>query len=149
MNQVQASTGIGMSGWIIIIVLVLLAIFISYLNYQNAKPFRITAYAALSPALTLDTLQTQHARDQWTLGFRDDSTLIMQTDRDAHLGTTVALGCLSVWLALVHLLLSRGKITLEISVTELGEGTAIDAQGSQCGSNVLNYTAHILGELPK
>lgn len=140
-------------GWLIISGLLLAAAILGYLNYQyakrNAAPFRIEASTTLDPATTLDTLHTQFARDGWQLGYRSDARLIMQRDRSASLGSTAAIGCLSVWLALLHVLTSSGTITLEILVSKAPHGSTIIANGSRSGGNVLNYTAHWLRELPK
>lgn len=153
LGQISSPEEARLRGWLIISGLLLVAAILGYLNYQysrkNAAPFRIEASTTLGPIQALDTLHTQFARDGWQLGYRGGTTLIMQTDRSASLGSTAAIGCLSVWLALLHVLTSRGTITLEISVSETPNGSTIIANGSRSGGNVLNYTAYWLRELPK
>lgn len=149
LGQISSPDAARLRGWLIIGVLIAIALFIGYLNYRNAKPFRIEASTTLRPSHALDRLQAQFARDGWSLGYRDGTTLIMQTARGANLSTTAAIGCLSVWLGLLHLLMSRRSITLEVTASEMQYGSAIIANGSQCGGNVLTYTAYWLRELPK
>lgn len=153
LGQMSGSDNNRLPGWLIIGGLLLAAAILGYLNYQYAKknvaPFRIEASTTLSPGQALDTLHTQFARDGWKLGYRGTTSLIMQTDRSASLGSTAAIGCLSVWLALLHVTTSKGTTTVEISVSETPHGCTIIANGSRSGGNVLNYTAHWLHTLPK
>lgn len=153
LGQMSNPDATRLRSWLIIAGLLLVAGILGYLNYQysrrNVAPFRIEASTTLGPVQALDKLHTQFARDGWKLGYRGDTTLIMQTDRSASLGSTAAIGCLSVWLALLHVLTSKGTTTVEISVSETPHGSTIIANGSRSGGNVLNYTAHWLHELPK
>lgn len=134
--------------YLIAAVLIIAAVMIGYTNYQNAKPFRIESSSSLSQEEVLDKLQFSFARDGWVLGFRDAGSLVMSIDRNASLGSTAALGCLSVWLGLIYLLSSRKRITVEIDVTSSSQGSLIVTNGSRSGSYLI-YTAWHLDQLPK
>ena len=138
-----------METWIIVFAVLAIAAIVGYANFQNAKPFRIDSSTALEPRATLDALQVRLARDGWALGYRDDSSLIMSADRRADLGTTAAIGCLSVWLGLLHAISSRKTATVQFDVAPNTTGTRIITAGSRSGHGVLRYTAAHLRDLPK
>lgn len=133
---------------LVVIALLVLAILIGYANFQNARPFRIEASSSLSPEESLDSLQRSFAEDGWVLGFRGAGSLVMSIDRSASLGSTAALGCLSVWLGLIHLLMANKRITVEIDADSSSDGSLIVANGSRSGS-YLTYVAWHLRNLPK
>lgn len=134
--------------WLIVAGLLIVAVVIGYANYQNAKPFRIESSSSLRPEETLDTLQSTFARDGWQPGYRDSGSLVMSIDSKANLTSTIALGCLSVWFALLYLITGKKRITVEVDVTESIDGSLIVTNGSRSGS-YLRYVAHHLDELPK
>lgn len=134
--------------WLIVAGLLIVAAVIGYANYQNAKPFRIESSSSLRPKETLDTLQSTFASDGWQLGYRDSGSLMMSIDSNASLPSAVALGCLSVWFALLYLITGKKRITVEIDVTESIDGSLIVTNGSRSGS-YLRYVSHHLNELPK
>lgn len=138
-----------METWIVVIAVVAIGVVVSYANYQNAKPFRIESSTALQPQPALDALQARLARDGWALGFRDDSSLIMSADKRADLGTTAAIGCLSVWMGLLHAVSSQRTTTVQFDAAPNASGTIIITNGSRSGSGVLRYVATQLRELPK
>lgn len=138
-----------MEPWIIVIALLAIALMIGYANFQNAKPFRIESSTTFDPTETLDTLQERLARDGWNLGFRDTSSLIMNADRHADLGSTAAIGCFSVWLSLLHVVSSRRMITVQFDVADIAGGTSIITNGNRSGNGALRYIAGHLQELPK
>lgn len=134
--------------YLVAIGLLAIASLIGYSNYRNAKPFRIESSSSLGQEEVLDTLQRSFARDGWVLGYRDGGSLTMSIDRNASLGSTAALGCLSVWLGLIYLLSSRKRITVEIDVTGSSDGSLIVTNGSRSGP-YLTYVAWHLDHLPK
>lgn len=134
--------------YLIVIGLLALGIVIGYANFQNAKAFRIESSSSLEPDAVLNTLQSAFARDGWVLGYRDAGSLIMSIDRNASLGSTAALGCLSVWIGLIYLLSSRKRITVDIGVSKSADGSLIITNGSRSGS-YLTYVAWHLNQLPK
>lgn len=133
---------------LVVVLLLVLAILIGYANYQNARPFRIDSSTSLAPEQSLDLLQAQLARDGWRLGYRGDTTLIMNIESNVSLGSTAAIGCFSVWLGLLHILTSHRSVSVEFLVEETASGNRITTNGSRSGS-YLTYTAHHLKELPK
>lgn len=134
--------------YLIVIGLLAIMILLGYSNFRNAKPFRIESSSSLQPEEVLDTLQSAFARDGWVLGYRNTGSLVMSIDRNASLGSTAAIGCLSVWLGLLYLLSSHRRITVEIDVSGTAGGSLILTNGSRSGS-YLNYVAWHLRELPK
>lgn len=134
--------------WAIVIAFLAIAVLIGYSNYQNARPFRIESSSSLQPEEVLDSLQSTFARDGWVLGSRDTSSLVMSIDSKSNLGSTAALGCLSVWFALLHMLSSQKRITVQVDVTHSSDGSLIVTNGSRSGS-YLNYMAWHLRDLPK
>ena len=134
--------------WLLVSGVVALAFVIGYSNFQNARPFRIESSSSLPPEEVLDSLQSTFARDGWQLGYRDSGTLTMSIDRKANLGSTAALGCLSVWFALLHALSSRKRITVEVDVTHTAGGSLIVTNGSRSGQYLI-YVTEKLRELPK
>lgn len=133
---------------LIVLGLLIVAVLIGYANYQNAKAFRIESSSSLRQEETLDVLQSALARDGWELGYRDAGSLIMSTDRNPSTGSTAAIGCLSVWLALVHVVSSRKRVTVQFDVSESADGSLIVTNGNKSG-DVLRYVARHLHELPK
>jgi hypothetical protein len=138
-----------MEPWLVVIPILLLALVIAYANLQNARPFRFEASTTLEPAEALDTLQARLARDGWSLGLRDADNLVMNASRNADLGSTAAIGCLSVWLGLLYALSSRRTITVDIHVERTANGTVVTINGSRSGNGALRYIAERLRELPK
>ena len=134
--------------WLVVIGLIGLAFVIGYSNFQNARPFRIESSSSLEPEEVLDSLQATFARDGWQLGYRDTGTLTMSIDSKANLGSTAAIGCFSIWFALLYLLSSRKRITIEVDVTHTADGSLIVTNGNRSGS-YLDYVAYHLRELPK
>lgn len=134
--------------WLVVIGLIALAFVIGYSNFQNARPFRIESSSSLPPEDVLDSLQATFARDGWELGFRDSGSLVMSIDSKANLGSTAAIGCFSVWFALLHVLSSQKRITVEVDVTHTTGGSVIVTNGSRSGQ-YLNYAGERLRELPK
>lgn len=133
---------------LIVGVMLVIAILIGYANFQKASPFRIEAFTSLPASPALDALQTQMARDGWQLGFRDADRLVMNIESNAGLGSTAALGCLSVWLALVHLVSARKTIVVEFETIPGADQTTIIVNGSRSGS-YLDYVADQIRNLPK
>ena len=129
--------------------LLLVALVLGYINFQLARPFRTESTTILPPDASLDQLQTRFARDGWQLGFRDSARLVMSIQSDASIASTAAIGCLSVWVALLHFLSSRKRITVEIEVDAIAGGTRVVTHGSRSGSNALRYVTTRLNELPK
>jgi hypothetical protein len=138
-----------MEPWLIVIALLVLALVIGYANFQNTRLTRIEASTTLEPAEALDTLQARMARDGWSLGIRDADTLVMNASRNVDLGSTAAIGCLSVWLGLLYALSSRRTITVDVHVERTANGTVVTINGSRSGNGRLRYIAERLRELPK
>ncbi len=138
-----------MESWIVAVALLVLALVIAYANFQNARPFRIEARTTLPPSEALDTMQARLARDGWSLGYRDTTQLTMSADRNADLGSTAAIGCISVWFGLLYALSSRRTITVNVEAVRLAESTTMIVNGSRSGNGLLRYIAERLRELPK
>lgn len=134
--------------WLVVAALLALAVLIGYSNFQNARAFRIQSSSTLPPEQVLDRLQSSFAKDGWILGYRDAGSLVMSIDRNASLGGTAAIGCLSVWFALLHVLTANRRITVQVDVTESMGGSIIITNGSRSGS-YLKYVAWHLDDLPK
>lgn len=135
--------------WLITLGLIAIALVIGYANWQNSKPFRIESSTSMDPKAALDSLQSSLALNGWALGFRDDTTLIMSSDHNARFGSTAVIGCISVWLGLLHVLTSRRRITVQFMVTASATGSSILTSGSRSGGGALPYIAAELRELPK
>jgi hypothetical protein len=94
-------------------------------------------------------LPARLARDGWTLGFRDTTSLVVNANRNADLGSTAATGCFSVRLGLLHALSSRRTIRVEATVARAANGTMVTINGSRSGNSVLRYIDERLRDLPK
>jgi hypothetical protein len=134
--------------WLVVVGLLAVALFLGSVNYQSASPFRIESTTTLSPEHTLDVLQERFARDGWGLGYRDAGTLIMTADRNASFVGTAALGCISIWLALLHLVTSRRTVTVEVAAMESANGALLVVNGSKSGAGVRPYVEKRLKDLP-
>ncbi len=135
--------------WLVIGIILAAGVFIGFVNYQNRRPFRMEATTTASVDATLDQLQARFARDGWSLGYRDAGTRIMSADRNAYFFGTAAIGCLSVWLALVHLLSAKKTVTVEITASEHTDGAVVIVNGNKTGDGVAMFVSKRLRELPK
>lgn len=134
--------------WIVVAVLLIGALVIGYANFQNARPFRLESSTTLPPAEALNALQSQMARDGWNLGFREDNSLVMNITHPASFGSTAALGCLSIWLALLYLVTRRKTVVVQVDASDSGNGTQLVTIGDRSGQ-ILKYMATRVRELPK
>lgn len=134
--------------WLVVAALIIGVIVIGYANYQNARPFRLESSTSLPPEEALDTLQSQMARDGWNLGYRERHSLVMNITYPASFGSTAALGCLSIWLALLYLVTRRRTVIVQIEARETVNGTALVTEGARSG-DILEYMAGRVRELPK
>lgn len=134
--------------WFVVVAVIALAMFIAYINFQNGRAFRIESSTSLPPGEALDALQTQMANDGWNLGYRDSTSLVMNIQNGASLGSAAALGCFSIWLALLYFISVRGPVVVKVETTATGSGTVLITNGSKSG-RYLEYMAYHLRELPK
>lgn len=134
--------------WIVVAVLLIGAVVIGYANFQNARPFRLESSTTLPPAEALNALQSQMARDGWNLGFREGNSLVMNITHPASFGSTAALGCLSIWLALLYLVTRRKTVVVQVDASDSGNGTQLVTIGDRSGQ-ILKYMATRVRELPK
>ena len=67
----------------VVAVLLIGAVVIGYANFQNARPFRLESSTTLPPAEALNSLQSQMAKDGWSLGFREGNSLVMNITHPA------------------------------------------------------------------
>ena len=134
--------------WLVVVAVIALAMFIAYTNFQNGRAFRIESSTSLPPGQALDALQAQMAKDGWNLGYRDGASLVMNIQNGASLGSTAALGCVSIWLALLYLVPPRRPVVMKVETIATGSGTSLVTDGSKSGSYLV-YMAYHLRELPK
>lgn len=155
MDYVNSDAHQTFGGWdggivhiVIVLVLLVFAIIIGYSNFQNARAFQIESSTLLPPKEALDALQAQMAQDAWHLGYRDETSLVMNIDKHASLGATAAIGFFSVWLALLYLITSRRPIVVQINATDAASGSTLITKGSQSGKFLL-YIGSQLRDLPR
>lgn len=136
--------------WLFVALVVALLIFIVIASWRAAQPYMIEGYTTLDPEETRDWIMETYAHGGWQGTPIGRNRAVFTGTRSAGVGPTILLALFWPFLAIVHWITGRRRLTAELTImSRRGGGSVVMIQGNLMGHGGIQIASYAIRNLPK